>query len=174
MFAMVVEYYYEDFNEFYDDSWNHVNSKISYYMRNEILEDIEDLTQEFYMRMLKYYTSIPHKEYSPVLFKAYLNKAVYHQCCSFWKKRRMKFDEIDIHKDDFLNDFNVLDDMEYNQQVKLFLSRLTDKQRKVCILLMSGYKAKEIAELLNLSESAIKRRKEGIRKRYELFKKTFE
>lgn len=120
--------------------------------------DADDLVQDSVLKAIQHYHS---SEVSPAL----LNKIAYHQWIDTIRKRNRELVGIieePLSMADLINTDELLD------TVKLLVNNLTPKQAIIFLLKESfRYQAKEIAELLDTSEMAVKALIHRTRKRLD-------
>ncbi|WHY79808.1 sigma-70 family RNA polymerase sigma factor [Neobacillus sp. WH10] len=119
--------------------------------------DGDDIAQETYLKALKY-----HQQQ---MSSALLNKIAYHHWVDLLRKRKNETIEADLdHQIHELT--NQLDDMTH--AVDLLLKQFTPKQAVIFMLKEAfQYQLKEIADLLNTTEMAVKASLHRVRKRLE-------
>jgi len=119
--------------------------------------DGDDIAQETYLKALKY-----HQQQ---MSSALLNKIAYHHWVDLLRKRKNETVEADF--DHPIHELtNKLDDMTH--AVDLLLKKFTPKQAVIFMLKEAfQYQLKEIADLLNTTEMAVKASLHRVKKRLE-------
>ncbi|WP_235822880.1 sigma-70 family RNA polymerase sigma factor [Cytobacillus massiliigabonensis] len=120
--------------------------------------DADDLVQESVLKAIQYY---PSSEVSPAL----LNKIAYHQWIDTIRKRNREVISFHEEKSAKVDPFNT---DELLDTVKFLITKLTPKQAIIFLLKEAfRYQAKEISDLLDTSEMAVKAIIHRTRKRLE-------
>lgn len=121
--------------------------------------DAEDLTQETFLKAMEYYQS---NQVSSALLK----KMAYHHWIDTTRKRKR---ELVGDVEEKSESVNQIKSEELLDTIKLLVSKLTPKQSIVFILKEAFcFQAKEIAELLETTENAVKSSLHRLRKRLEM------
>lgn len=124
------------------------------FLKNE--GDAEDVLQESFIKAFQRI----HQFRGEVTFGAWLKRIVVNGCIDFLKSKKQRLVELDesyMHVADE-EDWNVADTVDLDE-VKGAIAQLPDKYKYVVQLyLMEGYDHQEIAEILNISETASRTR----------------
>ena len=120
--------------------------------------DADDLVQESVLKAIQHYHS---SDVSPAL----LNKIAYHQWIDTIRKRNREV--VGFHEEQLANAVSLNTD-DLLDTVMLLVNRLTPKQAIIFLLKEAfSYQAKEIADLMDTSEMAVKALIHRTRKRLE-------
>ncbi|ETI70463.1 sigma-70 family RNA polymerase sigma factor [Neobacillus vireti] len=143
-----------------DRLWSEYYPKLQRYCRflTQNTWDGDDIAQETYLKALKY----SQQQMSSAL----LNKIAYHHWIDLLRKRKkVMVDDADI--DNSIHEVTTqLDEMSH--AVNLLLTHFTPKQAVIFMLKEAfQYQLKEIAELLNTTEMAVKASLHRVKKRLE-------
>ena len=116
--------------------------------------DAEDILQDSFCTAFRKLDELEN----PNAFPGWLKRIVINNCISLQRKKRIQFESIDEHK---LGDDPVLaDNLEEEIDPALVhqaIKKLPDGGRTILVLhALEGYKHREIAEMLNVSESTSK------------------
>lgn len=123
--------------------------------------DADDLTQEALLKAMEYYQPTQ-------VSSALLNKIAYHHWIDTTRKRKR---EVVEDLEEKLEEHNSIRSEELLDTVKLLVNKLTPKQAIIFILKEAFcYQAKEIAELLDTTETSVKSSLHRSRKRLEMEK----
>jgi RNA polymerase sigma-70 factor, ECF subfamily len=130
----------------------------NYYMRNTLNKMIsQDLTQNVFHRIIKYRKSFREEyNFKPWIFRIARNVLIDHA------KEEKKYYGDEINDDKTLDSFheNYLEKTEKSEREKILhnaLNKLDDDDKEILILSkFQQIKYKEIAQIMNLTESAIK------------------
>ncbi len=147
---LAVETYYEDIYRF-----------CRYYTGNPT--DSYDITQEVFLRYLKYMDSRGHKN-----LRAYLIMIARNLCCDYFRRQSIQrentisFDRIeDIEEDRYsnLNDIRTIENCDSELYLRELLQSIPQEQREVVILrIHDELKFHEIAKITGCSLSTTKSR----------------
>ncbi|MEO2075577.1 MAG: sigma-70 family RNA polymerase sigma factor [Bacillus sp. (in: firmicutes)] len=152
----------EDVYGFEDVFWMEHYPKLQRYCRflTQNKWDGEDIAQETYLKALKY-TCQPQR-----MTAALLNKMAYNHWIDLLRKRKKETLEEDSSYLESKSPSNRVDGL--NHTVEILLEKFTPKQA-VIILLKEAfqYQLKEIADILDVSEIAVKANLHRARKRLE-------
>lgn len=120
--------------------------------------DADDLVQESVLKAIQHY---PSSDISPAL----LNKIAYHQWIDTTRKRKR---EVVGMLEEQSGKMDAIKTDELQDTVKLLVKKLTPKQAIIFLLKEAfSYQAKEIADLLDTTEMAVKALIHRTRKRLE-------
>ncbi|NJL76873.1 MAG: RNA polymerase sigma factor [Saprospiraceae bacterium] len=124
--------------------------------------DTEDLVQDVLMSAFQHFERI--KDKNKLLH--YLIRAARNKTVSNWRKRRFQVELLESHTNRLI-DSGVDADLVFDiERLYLALARLPEKQRHAIILFeISGFSIKEIADLQDSTEGAIKTKISRGRKR---------
>lgn len=144
LFEELIRRYYDDIYRFcyYKTS----NRDISY-----------DLTQETFMKLIKYFNSYQEKS----SFKSYLFSITINVCNNYYKQNSRKDKDIEnIDESRFCNDKQIGSKLFVNE----LLEQLPDYQKDAIVLkYLYGFKIKEIARITNQKVPTVKSRlKQGL------------
>lgn len=116
-------------------------------------ETAEDITQEVF---IKFYQLSRKKEYS----QGYLYSIAYSKCIDYLRREKRRHIFIKNYEDKTYEDPNddLFSKSEYNHELKYALRSLTYYERSVLLLKCAhGLSYKEISEILNKKESALRK-----------------
>lgn len=121
----------------------------------------EDVVQDVYLRI---FNAIQRIE-NPKTFVAYLNRATYNACVDYKKKHfpqkhELYTEQLDRKQDDdvAVQPANSFERTESNGQLYQALEELPEDQRTAFLLrYYDDMKIREVADLMNISESSVKR-----------------
>jgi len=124
--------------------------------------DVEDLVQDVLLAAYEHFDNIIKKDQ----LLHYLIKVARNKIATRWRKSRYKTELLDPHKEHLLAQ-GALPEMLIDIQILYqALSQLPEKQRDAIVLFeISGFSMKEIAQLQNSQENAVKTRISRGRKR---------
>lgn len=121
--------------------------RIAYtYLKNS--EDCEDILQEVFIRLLTHSEEFESLEYEKHWLIRVTVNLCKNQLRSFWNRKRASLEEVSEFTED-----------SYDFEIMQLILNLPEKYKAVIYLYyMEDYKCREIAEILQLKESAVKMR----------------
>jgi len=115
--------------------------------------DVEDLVQDVLLSAFTHFNSIKNTDQ----FLHYLIRAAKNKSISHWRRRKYKTEIIDKHSNRLLAQEISPEDLIDIQLLYRTIDRLPQKQKDALILFeISGFSMKEIAEIQNSTEGAVK------------------
>ena len=132
--------------------------------------DVEDLVQDVLLSAYQHFDKIRDKNQ----FKNYLIRAAKNRMISHWRKKKFQPELLEKHNERLIAKEvspDTLLDIEYLYKM---MDKLPDKQKQALILFeISGFSMKEIAEMQNSTQGAIKTKISRARKRLkEIFNRS--
>lgn len=117
-------------------------------------EDAEDVVQESFVKAFKNLNSFKYQS----TFGAWLKRIVVNTSINHLRKKKLKFEDIEVHSFKWLEEVEEERNSQYDmQKVKKGIELLPDGYRVVLSLyLLEGYDHIEIAEILDISSSTSK------------------
>jgi len=150
----------EAFRRLYEEFGGYVFKIVVLSIRNK--DKAEELTQEIFLKLWRFAS-----KYDPSRpFKPWLSRVVGNEIISFHRTQKEETESIDDLKDDIGFQPSDSDDVRENdhqkdvsRELECNLNLLTDNQREVIVLkFYQGLKIREIADALQIGESAVKAR----------------
>jgi RNA polymerase sigma-70 factor (ECF subfamily) len=141
----------------YEKLLNQVNSILKGYLINKVSgsNDVEDILQEILISL----HNARHTYDKSRPFKPWLFSIAKFRLYDYFRKTYRKNENESEYLEEISNEFNANvteTDDEYEELYEA-MNELPDKQKKIIELMkVEGYTAKEVAEKLNMSESAVK------------------
>ena len=130
---------------------------------------VEDLMQNTLLRMHRSLENLNH----PDRFKGFVMKAALFELQDYYRGRYDMREDL-YEPDSVLEDSNPSDSAETSIDLERALSVLTPRSRRVLELREYGYRYKEIGEMLDLTEAAVKMRvKRAFEQLRDLFASSF-
>ncbi len=117
--------------------------------------DVDDLAQDTLLAAFEHFDNIRNKDQ----LLHYLIKTAKNRAISFWRKNKYKTDLIDVHAERMYSNSLSPEKLLDIQVIYRSLDQLPSKQRNAVILFeVIGFSIKEIAQMQNSTETAIKSR----------------
>lgn len=142
------------FEQIYDQFVDVVYSRCLY-----ILKDFDDASEATQDTMVKVYYALAKFEGRSSL-KTWIYRIATNHCFGLLKKRReLSYEELEVDGIQFANDEDELEKIMGEDEVKTLLGQLPKDSRGLLILkYIDGYSYDEIADITQLSPSAVKMR----------------
>jgi RNA polymerase sigma factor (sigma-70 family) len=143
-----------------------------YFPDNQIL--LEDIVHDIFLKLFS--KRLEFFEPKMEFLDAYVLKMAKNHCINVWKARKNKHVSLNENAVVGLSDIFVYEgdsDNYYNIDLIESIKHLPQKLRIVITYVLNGYKYSEISEILEISESAIKKRVQRAKQKIKDFHKEF-
>jgi len=152
--------------ELFNQLWNRYQRPITFFIRNMVKDNVEDLFQEV---MLKVYRNLD--KYNPVYsFNTWIYSIARHHCLNHISKRKLPVVNLDKEGS---NDFETKDicspgtqalNKELHQMITRILNRFDEDNRQIAFLrFFEGMKNRDIARIMDIPTGTVKSRLHKIR-----------